>query len=84
LPDLSAALDLDLSSQKSVLVVPWQSIGSDAEHPYVWLKATGGFEKRSVQTGPRNDLEVVVNSGLSEGDIIRRAAAGDQSGAAQQ
>jgi len=84
LPDLSAALDLDLGSQKNVLVVPWQSIGGDAGHPYVWLKTAGGFQKRNVQTGPRNDLEAVVNSGLSEGDIIRRAAANDQSGAAQQ
>jgi multidrug efflux pump subunit AcrA (membrane-fusion protein) len=84
LPDLSAALDLALSSQKSVLVVPWQSIGGEAQHPHVWLKTTGGFEKRSVQTGPRNDLEAVVNSGLSEGDIIRRAALDSQPGAAQQ
>jgi len=84
LPDLSAALDLDLGSQKNVLVVPWQSIGNEAEHPYVWVKTTVGFEKRSVQTGPRNDLEAVVNSGLSEGDIIRRAAADDQSRSAQQ
>jgi hypothetical protein len=37
-----------------------------------------------VQTGPRNDLEAVVNSGLSEGDIIRRAAIEDQSGTGQQ
>src|SRR6266446_6579744 len=74
LPDLSAALDLDLGSQKSVLVVPWQSIGSESNHSYVWLKTAGGVEKRSVQTGPRSDLEVIVNSGLSEGDIIRRVA----------
>ena len=84
LPDLSAALDLVLGSQKNVLVVPWQSIGNEAEHPYVWVKTTVSFEKRSVQTGPRNDLEAVVNSGLSEGDIIRRAAADDQSRAAPQ
>src|SRR5260221_9741766 len=38
LPDLSAALDLDLGSQKNVLVVPWQSIGIEANHSYVWLK----------------------------------------------
>src|SRR6267143_809030 len=63
LPDLSAALDLELGSQKNVLVVPWQSIGIEANHSYVWLKTTGGFEKRTVQTGPRTDLEVIVNSG---------------------
>src|SRR5713101_4217365 len=84
LPDLSAALDLDLGSQQNVLVVPWQSIGGEADHSYVWLKKTVGFEKRSVQMGPRNDLEAVVNSGLSEGDIIRRVAIEDQSGTGPQ
>src|SRR5882757_6965054 len=84
LPDLSAALDLDLGSRKKVLVVPWQSIGIEANHSSVWLKTTGGFKKRTVQTGPRNDLEVIVNSGLSEGDIIRRVAIEDQSGTGPQ
>src|SRR5216684_1892752 len=84
LPDLSAALDLDLGSQNHVLVVPWQSIGIEGNHSFVWLKSTVGFEKRSVQTGSRNDLEAVVNSGLSEGDIIRRAAIEDQPGAGRQ
>src|SRR5213595_2016012 len=32
LPDLSAALDLDLGSQKNVLVIPWQSIGFEGDH----------------------------------------------------
>src|SRR5712664_390666 len=84
LPDLSAALDLDLGSQNHVLVVPWQSIGIEGDHSFVWLKSTVGFEKRSVQTGSRNDLEAVVNSGLSEGDIIRRAAIEDQPGTGRQ
>ena len=81
LPDLSAALDVDLGSQKNVLVVPSQSIGTEANHSFVWMKSTVGFEKRAVQTSARNDLEVVVNSGLSEGDIIRRVAIEGQTGA---
>jgi multidrug efflux pump subunit AcrA (membrane-fusion protein) len=84
LPDLSAALDLDLGTQKNVLVVPWQSIGMEAGHSFVWLKTRVGFEKRSVQTGSRNDLEAVVNSGLSEGDMIRRVAVEEQPGAGRQ
>jgi len=84
LPDLSAALDVDLGSQKSVLVIPWQSIGMEADHAFVWLKTTAGFEKRSVQMGPRNDLEAIVVSGLSEGDTIRRAAIEDEAGAGLQ
>src|SRR5882757_5140518 len=84
LPDLSAALDLDLGSQRNALVVPWQSIGSETGHSFVWLKTTVRFEKRTVETGPRNDLDVVVNSGLSEGDSIRRAAIEEQTGTARQ
>ena len=75
LPDLSAALDVDLGSQKKVLVVPCQSIGSENNHAFVWLKSTVGFDKRTVQIGARNDLDAVVTSGLAEGDIIRHAAA---------
>jgi HlyD family secretion protein/macrolide-specific efflux system membrane fusion protein len=84
LPDLSAALDLDLGTQSNVLVVPWQSIGAESDHPFVWLKTTGSFGKRTVQMGPRNDLEAVVVSGLKEGDIIRRSAIEDEPGAGMQ
>jgi len=84
LPDLSAALDLDLSTQNNVLVVPWQSIGTEADHSFVWLKTTGSFEKRAVQLGSRNDLEAVVVSGLKEGDIIRRSAIEDAAGTGLQ
>jgi HlyD family secretion protein len=84
LPDLSAALDLDLSSQKNVLVVPWQSIGNENGHAFVWMKTTVGFEKRTVQTGPRNDLESVVTSGVAAGDIIRRSATEEHAAAGRQ
>jgi multidrug resistance efflux pump len=83
LPDLSAALDLDLGTQKNVLVVPWQSIGMEAGHSFVWLKIRVGFEKRSVETRSRNDLDAVINSGLSEGDIVRRVAV-EEPGAGRQ
>ena len=74
LPDLSAAMDLDLGSETNVLVIPYQSIEFDAGHPFVWLKNGSSFEKRTVTIGSRNDLNAVVASGLSEGDVIRRDA----------
>lgn len=76
LPDLSAALDLDLGSVENALVVPRQSVEFVSENdPFVWVENSGSFEKRSVKTGPRSDTEVVVLSGLQEGDIIRQNAA---------
>jgi HlyD family secretion protein len=74
LPDLSAAMDLDLGTESNVLVVPYQSIGTESGHSFVWLKNSSGFEKRTVKIGRRNDLNAVVESGLAEGDVIRRDA----------
>ena len=77
LPDLSAALDLDLGSLENALVVPCQSLEFDSGNPFVWVEGSGSFEKRAVKTGPRNDTEVVVLSGLREGDIIRWTPPGE-------
>jgi RND family efflux transporter MFP subunit len=81
LPDLSAAMDLDLGSQENVLAVPRQSVAFEPGHSFVWVKSSSGFEKRQVQTGPQNDLEVAVVSGIKEGELIRRVAAEEQPGA---
>jgi multidrug resistance efflux pump len=83
LPDLSAALDLDLGSQANALVVPCQSIGTEANHSFAWVNTGGSFEKRAVQIGPHNDLEAIVSSGLAEGDVIRRVASEDKTGASR-
>jgi HlyD family secretion protein len=83
LPDLSAAMDLDLGTESNVLVVPYQSIGTESGHSFVWLKSSSGFEKRTVKIGRRNDLNAVVESGLAEGDVIRRDA-GEDPGAVER
>jgi HlyD family secretion protein len=72
LPDLSAALDLDLTSDENVLAVPRQCVEFDSGKAFVWVKGSGSFEKREIKPGPAGDLEVVVLSGLQEGDLIRR------------
>jgi HlyD family secretion protein/macrolide-specific efflux system membrane fusion protein len=74
LPDLSAALDLDLGSQENVLTIPRQSVAFESGNSFVWVKNSGSLEKRAVKTGPQSDVEVVVLSGLQEGDFIRRIA----------
>ncbi len=80
LPDLSAALDVDLGSEENALVIPRQSVQFDSgSHPFVWVENSGTFEKREVKIGPHNDTEVVLFSGLQEGDIIRRTAQGEPS-----
>jgi multidrug efflux pump subunit AcrA (membrane-fusion protein) len=74
LPDLSAAMDINLGSENDVLVVPCQSVGSEVGGAFVWRKTSSGFEKRVVKIGRRNDFSSVVESGLVEGDVIQRDA----------
>jgi multidrug resistance efflux pump len=74
LPDLSAAMDINLGSENDVLVVPCQSVGFEVGGAFVWRKTSSGFEKRVVKIGRRNDFSSVVESGLVEGDVIQRDA----------
>jgi len=74
LPDLSAALDLELGSDENVLAIPRSCVEFESGNSYVWVKGSGSFERRAVKTGAASDLEIVVLSGLQEGDLIRRIA----------
>lgn len=74
MPDLSAAVDVELSNVKDAVTVPIQSVESDGGDEYVWVREGHGFVKRDVTLGPRNDLDVVVESGLKAGDVVRRDA----------
>ena len=75
MPDLSAAVDVDLKDEKNVVVVPRGSVGREKGQDFVWLKTGTGFEKRSVKMGAKSDLEAVIESGLSAGDVVRENAA---------
>ena len=81
MPDLSAAVDVELASEKSVLVIPVESVANERDGSYVWLERGGGFEKHHITTGPENDLDVVVETGLKAGDAIREYAPESSAGA---
>jgi HlyD family secretion protein len=71
MPDLSAAVDIELDEVKNATMIPVQSIDHEKSGDFVWMKSGMGFDKRQVKLGPRNDLEAVVESGLKPGDEIR-------------
>ena len=76
MPDLSAAVDVELDDLKNAVVVPIQSVESKDGHGYVRVRDGADFADRRVETGPRNDLDVVIESGLKAGDIVKRDATG--------
>ena len=72
LPDLSAAVDVELERLPDVLLAPRDALILENGKTYVWVKRGAGFEKRPVTMGQSNDVEAVVLSGLDAGDLVRR------------
>ena len=74
-PDLSAAVDVELERLPGVLVVPRDSVEDEAGRSYVWIRSGTGFNKRAVEIGAMSDLDAVVRSGLNTGDVVLRGKA---------
>jgi HlyD family secretion protein len=72
LPDLSAAVDVELNRLPNVLLAPRDALMVENGKTFVWVKRAAGFEKQPVTIGLSNDLEAVVLSGLEAGDVVRR------------
>jgi len=81
MPDLSAAVDVELDRQPNALVVPRDAVVTSDGKSWVYVRGALGFEKRAVRTGDSNDLDVVITSGLEPGTEVARKppAAGDGS-----
>jgi HlyD family secretion protein len=74
LPDLSAAIDFALGVRTRALVIPRDAIVSESAKTFVYRQSSAGFDKQQVRVSVWGDEEVAVDSGLAEGDIVRRYA----------
>jgi multidrug resistance efflux pump len=72
LPDLSAAIDFGLGGREKSLVVPRDAIVSESDKTYIYRRSGDGFAKQAVRISLWGDDEVAVDSGLAEGDVVRR------------
>jgi HlyD family secretion protein len=70
MPDLSAAVDVQLEHRRGVLLLPRGCVFYEGGRSYVRIKKGVGFEKRPVTLGPENNLVEVVESGLRAGDVV--------------
>ncbi|MFH1575267.1 MAG: HlyD family efflux transporter periplasmic adaptor subunit [Acidobacteriota bacterium] len=72
MPDLSAAVDIELARSSEALVVPRESIQMEQHQHYVRILRGDRFERRAVIIGAMNDLEAVIASGLEKGAVIEQ------------
>ncbi len=58
------------SLEENVLLVSSTAVRSDSNGEYVEVLTDGQANKVSVETGNSNDSQIVIKSGLNEGDVI--------------
>ena len=72
MPDLSAAVDVELERQDNVIVVPRDAVTGEKDNFSVHVMDGDRPRPRAVTLGPMNDHEVVVASGLEPGMTVQR------------
>src|SRR5918994_263816 len=75
LPDLSAAVDLELERKNNVIVVPRDAIVQDKDTFTVRVLDGSRSRSRTVTLGAMSDHEVIVASGLEPGLTVQRHVA---------
>jgi multidrug efflux pump subunit AcrA (membrane-fusion protein) len=75
MPDLSAAVDVQLERKDNVVVVPRDAVAGEKDTFSVRVVDGDRVRTRAVTLGPMNDYEVVVASGLEAGVTVQRHVA---------
>jgi hypothetical protein len=70
LPDLTAAIDVEVERIKDALVVPRGAIHQDASGPRVRIRDASGVSAHNVTLGPSDEIDVVVTAGLQPGQVV--------------
>jgi Cu(I)/Ag(I) efflux system membrane fusion protein len=69
-PGMSASVKIIVESQADVLLLPLVAVFQRGERHVVYRRDPTGFETVEVEIGNDNGLEVLVLSGLQEGDEV--------------
>jgi hypothetical protein len=72
LPDLTAALDIEIERIKDALVVPRDAVHQDASGPRVRVRDASGVSAHNVTLGPSDEVDVIVTAGLQSGQVVVR------------
>lgn len=67
---LNGDVTIEVERQDNALTVPTEALRDDKDGAYVYKKEGGVFIKTRVKTGLKNDNDIVIDSGLAEGDIV--------------
>jgi len=69
-PGMSATAEILIESETASLLIPARASFLNKGKPSVWVQRGSEFVTRPIEVGKRNDTDLVVKSGLKEGDVI--------------
>jgi HlyD family secretion protein len=69
-PGMSASADIITSSSQGALMIPLRASFTRNGKPAVFVKNAKGFEMRPIAVGARNETDIVVLSGLTNGERV--------------
>ena len=72
LPDLTAAIDVEVARVKNALVVPLTAVAREGDKASVRVREGTSVTTRPVTLGPADEVDVVVTSGLTAGQVVVR------------
>ena len=72
LPDLTAAIDVEVERVKDALVVPRAAVEHEGNTARVHVRDGSGVAARQVTLGPADEVDVVVTAGLQPGEVVVR------------
>ena len=72
IPDISGSADVILDSAANAAVAPLSAVfqSGSGSAPYVYIQTPGGWERRDVTLGVRNNLQVGIRAGVAAGDLL--------------
>jgi multidrug resistance efflux pump len=69
-PGMSAEVEVVLARHENVLTLPVAAVVETEEGDFCWVKTAEGPQRRSLQLADSNDVFIVVEAGLKEGDEV--------------
>lgn len=69
-PGMSASAEILIESQPGALLIPLKASFLEKGKPAVWVAKGQSFETRIIEVGKRNDTDIVVTKGLSDGERV--------------
>lgn len=69
-PGMSATAEIVIESEPNVLMIPLRASFLHEGQPAVWVQRGQDFRIRSITVGKQNATDIVVLSGLEEGEMV--------------